>query len=165
MLNVFGRYPQYPTAWDPTKTPKENLELEKRQPGYTGPWEKTGLNLSEPDNDFTERAHIISKSPYPLSKYPLWYQSIIKGTDQGHTLSHSSNHISRQLSRPNINDIVCDTNDKSPYILDCVNAFERLYKHPANAAQKGKEGACGWEGVSITDFLLSSYTIFSNYKA
>ncbi|KAJ5232833.1 hypothetical protein N7468_005789 [Penicillium chermesinum] len=148
MTQMFGRYPPFPLAWDPDKTPQKNQEQDRKQPGYTPP--PVELELEKPSNS-TETANVPT-AKYPLSAYPSRYRPVLTArhpyTSELLRFSEpKKRHTPRNVSIPNTNDIVCNTNNTSPLIEHCVNAFAVLYSNPNEPARKGKKGVWSWQAA------------------
>lgn len=157
MQKTFGRYPNFPLAWDPSKSYGENWEREKKQPG----WRQPPLKRRELASNDTE---IVKNPPIPTSHYPDWYQSMLKATykDPSDILNFTDPDTYNPYSsfvQPIFGQVVCDTSDKSASALDCDSVFEMLYTKELNLAQMGKKGSAFWEAVRLEEFHIPIFRI------
>lgn len=164
MQNIFGKYPEYPSAWDPNLNYEQNLARENREPGALSTYSENCSSEvwePEPPKEAELQVPVVKGRRFSKSVYPKWYRSIINGEGGPDGPGpETSAHISPRYSRPGINDIVCKTKITSPLIEDCVHAFGRMNEKPDRDANKGKNGSWHWEGVSLVQRLSSCCYLF-----
>jgi hypothetical protein len=147
MEKNFKEYPAYPTAWDRTKSRKENEAIEAGQPGAPSevqPWEIE-------DDDSAAIGDIIDASPLiAASEYPSWYRPI---ADAGATTSLPNisppAETAAPMYAPDIDSIVCQTSDNSPFIPDCTYAFGTFNDIPDKAILHKNKTDVWWTSVSL----------------
>lgn len=147
MEKNFHLYPQYPRAWDNTKTVAQNRANEKKEPG--APPNPANEQVEGPDDD-GDGTPTATGDPLPPSAYPAWYRPAL--TAPGPTLPKFAVPKAPELTSyaPNLDDVKCETTAKSPNIDDCVHAFGALNSFPNQGALHGKKGKTWWAGVSIS---------------
>ena len=144
MQKKFGTYPPYPRAWRADKTPKENFDKEKREPGYAS------IDTSNLSEDITDESPIVSEDPAPASAYPEWYQPVIEHSEDA-TEPPLTVPPEEQipLADPDANFVSCNATIKpQPNFDDCVHAFGALNNFPNNPAHHDKDGEVWYAGVS-----------------
>lgn len=143
MEKTLKTYPEYPHAWDDSKTPAANQDIEDQEPGAPPTLPSWELEDSGVGDD------AATASPAIASAYPDWYQPVI-GAAASPTLRSLTVPAETQpaLAEPNIDDVVCQTTRGSPAIADCVHAFGPLNDSEYEGAPHGKKGGTVWAGVS-----------------
>jgi hypothetical protein len=144
MKKKWGKYPKYPSAWDPSKSSAENMEREKGEPGYPA----FAADFDLEDTDGVTSDVVVEDSVYAADEYPEWYQPVVTASFEEPNPSVQEPEDTRELHAPKIADVVCETSDGSSLIEDCVHAFGALKMFPTNEALRGKNGGTYWEGVS-----------------
>ncbi|KAL9115648.1 MAG: hypothetical protein Q9227_000016 [Pyrenula ochraceoflavens] len=77
MLRRYGKYPQYPTAWDPSKTVAENLAAQAKQPGNPPPLKDPDTTDDDINEDDPADLVPVTDLLYDPSEYPDWYKPIV----------------------------------------------------------------------------------------
>ena len=128
MEQRFGVYPQYPRAWNDTKTKAENQANEDTEPGSGGgikAWEledSGDVAISGSTGTAVVTSSPIAESPPAASEGPDPYN----------------------YDLPTDKDVVCATTSGSPLLNDCINAFKTLNDAPNTSIPHGKKGGAWW---------------------
>lgn len=151
MKNRFGTYPQYPRAWDPSKSRKDNEAAEGNEPGAPTSVQSWELeDAGKPAEAEVESLPAVSEDVYAASAYPDWYQPALSDKD---------------VSVPDLPDLTwalpsangtCQTTSGSPKIDDCIHAFGSLYQFPDQSVLHGEKGGTWWAGVSHFPLIHST---------
>lgn len=138
MLKTFKTYPEYPSAWDINKTPAQNKEDEKLQPGDPD---------STPNSASTDNSTILDDGePYPDNNpayelpadtqlldskaYPAWYQPVLSATVTASTsaspLATPTPPVLPPAAQPDLDKVACSSSTNGPILPtynDCVHAL------------------------------------------
>lgn len=144
MLKNFGIYPQYPKAWDLGKSPGDNKEAEKGQPGkpYEPPRTATTDNstiLDDDDESYPDNnlgLVIPGDTPVLESKsYPAWYQPVLSATvtlkvTTTPTVTPPAPPVLPLAAQPDVDKVVCSSTTDGPLLPiydDCVHALSPAF--------------------------------------
>lgn len=156
MQKEFGKYPKYPSMWDPAKTRKENEEAQKNEPGFPPEYKKASTEdfLSDDGTETEESGDKSAREEfYKDTAYPDYYLPVLqrKFGDEVPDVDEPKSEIP-VYHGPKNDQIKCDTKDDSPQIVDCFQGFSYLTKFGTLELVKGKKGGADWVGVSIAFF-------------
>ncbi|KAI0886464.1 uncharacterized protein GGS22DRAFT_157909 [Annulohypoxylon maeteangense] len=162
MEKRWGVYPEFPLAWDNRKTPKQNKEAEKLQPGEpeaTSTSDLDALGDGDPNVDGTPVPSVPADAPLLDAKnYPQWYQPVLSATGSS-TLPPISQPTRKPIppaALPKFDAVRCNymvnRNIQDPTYDDCVQAFAPTFDytnrtqwmaHPPKPG-KGTTAYSGW---------------------
>jgi hypothetical protein len=149
MEKKWGKYPQYPSAWDRSKSREENEDNEKKAPGWSDP--PKALDSDEDkgrDYDPNIDGPPVNDPVYPPEAYPDWYKPVLRRLDSPNPdITQPESDIT--FNGPQIDDVVCDTTDFSAAIYDCGRAFGLLKYTPDLEVPPGKKGQSWWASVCL----------------
>lgn len=149
MQERYKKYPQYPSVWDPDKSKAENEQREKSQPG--APPSALEIFEDEGDAEYNEALDgpVIDGPMLESYWYPEWYQPLVNASfdDPVPELTPPA-AILLDYRGPDIDDVACETSDRSPALDDCASAMGSLNLYPDLSAQPGEKGGTWWAGVS-----------------
>ncbi|KAI1125564.1 hypothetical protein F5Y10DRAFT_294542 [Nemania abortiva] len=118
-------YPQYPIAWDPSKSRRENEDREKDQPGAPTT-QDAAWDIEDLDADDSSDTEVTNDKLYRAEDYPDWYRPIFDALISGNITSSVSlppptNSPAPLDANPDI--VICEATDGSPLFEDCSHAF------------------------------------------
>ncbi|KAI0096948.1 hypothetical protein GGR51DRAFT_578522 [Nemania sp. FL0031] len=149
-----GTYPQYPIAWDPSKSRKDNEDRENTQPG--APLNALTWDIEDSATDESINASPVSDPLYGVEEYPDWYKPLFDALSSGTVDSPVSQPAPANDPAPldaNPDTIVCESTNGSPLFEDCVHAFG-VNDFRNLSVYHGKKDEGHWEAVGNPIIIL-----------
>ncbi|KAI0455002.1 hypothetical protein F5B21DRAFT_219438 [Xylaria acuta] len=145
-------YPQYPVAWDPSKSREDNENREQDDPGAPTAQDASIWDIEDSATDESINAGAVSDQLYDAEEYPDWYKPLFDALTSGIvdppvSQPPPSNEPAPRDANPDT--IVCESTDGSPLFEDCVHAFS-FNDFRSGSVYHGKKDEDHWAAYVMT---------------